>query len=527
MKAPGADSVSETTAPNSPVYGAVLARGAFVNTIAFLTSNIRAIFVFLVARLLGSAALGTFGLAWASMDLLSKFATLGLDYSAIAFVAKTESVGDRAGSRKVMKTSLSISIVSGVLLAVCGFCFVSAFGPRAGLRPELARATAVMLLALPGIALYRVSNGLSRGMAVMHHDIYSRGLTESLGTAAALLVALALGVREFAPEIAAIAGTLASGLVAFTCARRLFDSTARNSAHAENDLVPRLVRASAPIALYDLLNLGIMHIDVIMLGWFVGRVPGVTLETLGIYAAGVQLAGGLRKVSQAFTPIFTPIVARQIGAGQMREAEESYGYLARWMLALLLPVVAVLALSGGAIMTIFGPAFYRGGAWTAIVGAACAMNAFFGLGETVLMVERPKINLMNSTIAFAAAVGLNLVFIPAFGPLGAALGMLVPYTIQGILRGVQLSRLLQWRWPWHALIKPWVAALLPLPLATLVRVSLGGVGFELAAACVYSAGYIVAWRIIGLDRSDRAVLDRLFPRYKRAVFAPANGARPE
>jgi O-antigen/teichoic acid export membrane protein len=388
------------------------------------------------------------------------------------------------------------------------------------MRPELVRAAAVMMFALPGIALYRVSNALSRGMAVMHHDIYSRGLTESLGTAAALLLALAFGVRGLAPEIAAIAGTLASGLVALFLARRLFSSGPRaTSGQTGHDLVRRLVQASAPIALYDLLNLGVMHIDVIMLGWFVGRVPGVTLETLGIYAAGVQLAGGLRKVSQAFTPIFTPVVARQISLGQMREAEESYGYLARWMLAVLLPAVVVLALSGGAIMTIFGAAFSRGGVWVGIVGAACAMNAFVGLGETILMVERPKINLINSTIAFVAAVGLNLIFIPAFGPLGAALAMLVPYSIQGILRGVEISWLLEWRWPWRAMLKPWLAALGPLPLSLLVRLWFHGTIFELGAAVLYLGGYLVMWRIIGLDPTDRAIVDQFF---KKKVAAPAS-----
>src|SRR5207249_10311841 len=100
-----------------------------------------------------------------------------------------------------------------------------AVGPRFGQRQELARATAVMLLALPGIALYRVSNAVSRGMAVMHHDIFSRGLTESLGTAAALVIAIALGTRDLAPEAAAVAGTLASGLLAFALARRLFVAT--------------------------------------------------------------------------------------------------------------------------------------------------------------------------------------------------------------------------------------------------------------------------------------------------------------
>ena len=48
-----------------------------------------------------------------------------------------------------------------------------------------------MLLALPGVTLYRVNTALSRGMTVMQHDIYSRGLTESFGTALALLLAFA------------------------------------------------------------------------------------------------------------------------------------------------------------------------------------------------------------------------------------------------------------------------------------------------------------------------------------------------
>ena len=91
-----------------------------------------------------------------------------------------------------------------------------------------------------------------------------------------------------------------------------------------------------PIAVYDLLNIGIMRIDVIMLGLYAGRAPGVTLETIGIYAACVEVAGGLRKVSQAFTPILTRVLAEQIAGNRMQDAESSYAHVARWMLAVLL-----------------------------------------------------------------------------------------------------------------------------------------------------------------------------------------------
>jgi O-antigen/teichoic acid export membrane protein len=399
-------------------------------------------------------------------------------------------------------------------------CGVAATSHRTlGVRSDLALATAVMLLGVPGVVLYRVSNGLSRGMKVMQHDVYSRGLTESLVTPAALLIAIAAGGTLLAPVAAAIAGTLASGLVAWALVRRVFGVDP--APPATDAATCGLMRASIPIAVYDLLNIGIMRVDVILLGLFVGRAPGVSLETVGIYAACVEVAGGLRKLSQAFTPILTPVLAEQIAAGRLREAESSYGYVARWMLALLLPAVVVLSVSGGAILSIFGTGFHRGAPWLAVAGAACALNAFVGLGETILMIQRPTWNVINTSIAFVAAIALNLLLIPHFGALGAAVGMLVPYVIQGALRAFEISYLLHWRWPWRALRRPWCAALAALPAALLVRAFSAGLVSEIGAGAVYVIAYLAIWRVIGLEPQDRAVIARLRGRQDPDVGRPS------
>src|SRR6266496_1657295 len=54
--------------------GVELKRGALLNTIAMLASNFRGVFIFLVARLLGAAALGTCSVAGATPALASKIA---------------------------------------------------------------------------------------------------------------------------------------------------------------------------------------------------------------------------------------------------------------------------------------------------------------------------------------------------------------------------------------------------------------------------------------------------------------------
>src|SRR5207247_9215875 len=68
--------------------GVELKRGAFLNTIAMLASNFRGIFTFLVARLLGPAALGIFSVAWSTTDIISKIGVLGLDNTITTFIAR-------------------------------------------------------------------------------------------------------------------------------------------------------------------------------------------------------------------------------------------------------------------------------------------------------------------------------------------------------------------------------------------------------------------------------------------------------
>src|SRR6188474_2253052 len=90
--------------------GVELKRGALLNTIAMLASNFRGIFTFLVARLLGAAALGIFSVAWSTTDIISKIGVLGLDNAITTFIARSEAVGNRARSQALFR----IAVVLGV-----------------------------------------------------------------------------------------------------------------------------------------------------------------------------------------------------------------------------------------------------------------------------------------------------------------------------------------------------------------------------------------------------------------------------
>ena len=400
--------------------GAELKRGMFFNTVALLASNFRGVFTFLVARLLGPATLGTFLVAWATMDVLSKIGMFGLDNTIITFIARSEAAGNRARSRSLFHLGVALAVMQSALVAALSIIVVRFAGNRFNLNPQMIAVLSVMLCAMPGVALYRICTAVSRGMKVMKHDIFSRGMTESTVTTAAFLVTFALGWNTFGPPIAAIIGTGASGLVALFLASSLFRSGPHASeAISYRDTARQLLSYAASISGYDLLNALIVRVDVITLALFIGRAPGVTLVTVGIYGVVVEVASGLRKVNQAFNPIFAPMIAGMTAHGEQEHAAKTFSRVAQWMLWILLPLLAVIALAGSVILSIYGPEFREGAIWLDIVAIACGTNCFVGLAETVIMVQRPRLNLLNSAITCVIALAANFWLIGKFGVIGS------------------------------------------------------------------------------------------------------------
>jgi O-antigen/teichoic acid export membrane protein len=254
-----------------------------------------------------------------------------------------------------------------------------------------------------------------------------------------------------------------------------------------------LLAFSAPISAYQLINAFIFRLDVIMLGWFIGRAPGVTLAAIGVYGAVIDIAGGLRKVNQSFNPIFAPVVAGMTATGDHKLAAATYARLAQWMLWILLPLVAVMMFAGSTILFIYGKAFQQGGAWLGIVAVACATNAFVALGETVIMVQRPRLNLFNSLATCVIAVAANLWLIPRFGITGAAFGILIPYVVQGILRYIALRFVFKWPNPWKTIAPPVVSALVAFVPALSCRLLVAGIAGQLLSALVFLVIFGIGW----------------------------------
>jgi O-antigen/teichoic acid export membrane protein len=492
--------------------GHQLARGALANGLVLVAANFRGVFTFLIARLLGQAALGRFGLVFTVTDLLSKPATLGFEEGMVPLAAGRVAATDGAGARDIYRRGLTAALVASVALAAIGWPLLEWLTRARGLE-AFGGGASIMLLALPGITLARISTAASRAVLAMRNEFYSRGLVETWVTTAVFVAAIALGLRGMAPSLAVVVGATAGGLVAGLLARRAL-ARVPGDQPANRRSTWSAVRFSAPIAGSGLLTVLMLNIDVLILGAYVGRVPGVTVEAFGAFCAAAEIAGGMRKVRQIFDPIFAPVAATRAAmpdAGALRHTVESPG---RWVLAAQLPLVGVLVLASGTVMSIYGSSFREGALWLALLAVAHGSNSFAGLVETLMMVKRPSLNLANAIVTVALQAIVSVILIPRIGVTGAALAMCIGFAAQGVIRFAEVRHVFGWSWPWHSLKRPLAAFALAMPPAVGLRLT-GGVWSEVAAALAFAAIYIGAWMWMGPDPADREVWQRLTSRAPR------------
>ena len=472
--------------------GVELKRGMFFNAIAMLASNFRGLFNLLVAWLLGPAALGMFSIAWAVTDILSKVGIFGLDNTITTFIARSEAAGDRERSRTLFRLAGALALAQSAVIAVASIFAIRLLGGRLRLQPEMVSAIAIVLCAMPGVALYRISIAVSQGMKVMQHDIYSRGITEPIVTALAFLIALAIGFKTFGPELALIVGTAASGVVAFTLASKLFRHVpvGRGAVSLRSEM-KQLLNYAAPISAHQLLTTFLADLDLIILACFIGRAPGVTLVTVGIYGAVVGTANGLRKITQVFNPIFAPVAAGMTAAGDHERAATTYARLSQWLLWILLPFVAMMTLVGPTILMIYGPAFREG----------CVARHHRGrlrdlcirlFGETAVMVQRPR---LNSCIPdhWGGRVRRGIHGSYRARCDGRRRRCLLACAVPATLRYATLRFVFRWKQSWNDISPPVVAAIIAFVPAIVCRVLLDGIAAQLTSAVAFLAVFGLGW----------------------------------
>ena len=240
-----------------------------------------------------------------------------------------------------------------------------------------------------------------------------------------------------------------------------------------------IIHFAVPHALNHTLTLYITRLDTILLGAL-----GVASADLAWYATASYLTSNLQQIRIVFSTALAPVVARH----HYRHEREALGKLltrtTRWVTSILPVFALVIVILRRDILALVDPSYGReGDLFVLVLLIPASISCAFGLaGNFVTYTGHTRVTLMNGILIGVLNTGLNLLWIPRYGLMGAASATALSAVIVGILQIVELGLLEKVRIRPRDAWMPYVAAVMGAGVLGLVwdPAEFGNVGNRLA-----------------------------------------------
>lgn len=184
-----------------------------------------------------------------------------------------------------------------------------------------------------------------------------------------------------------------------------------------------------------LVYLGLGQVDRLMLGFL------DTLEGVGLYSVPSRYARLLLVALYIFPPLVGPVFARHL-QGDRQRALDVYRSSARLTAQIVAAVGLALVLAGPELLTVFAGPDYAAAAdilyW--LVAGVFLIASVGNNGLLLQMGGQEGLEMRLSLLALALNVVLNVLLIPGYGPLGAAVATTISYAATVTIKSVLCRR---------------------------------------------------------------------------------------
>lgn len=205
------------------------------------------------------------------------------------------------------------------------------------------------------------------------------------------------------------------------------------------ELLKKAIRYSVPLVPHLLSTWALAAADRVVLERYVSK------GEVGRYSLAYTFATVSFMTANAISMAFLPVVTRRLHAG------DPAGTVPRLGTYVLLPTVfvslAVSLLSADVICLITGPDYHRAGAvvpWIVVGGVFQALYAVSSQGT--FFSKRTRAVPIVTAIGAAVNIGLNLVTVPRWGIMAAAVNTAIAYALLAVMHGVLAHRLYPIAW---------------------------------------------------------------------------------
>lgn len=367
-----------------------------------------------LARGLGAAGYGIYGVAMAVVSILGVPSQFGLPQLLTREVASANATADHSRLRGVIRWSTRIAIVSSLVIVLLVVGWTVYWGP--GINSPLGGSLVVGALLVPLVALGSMAAAVLRGMLAVVlaqvPDSLVRPAVHSLLLAMMLIVGVAL--TPVTAMWAGVIGALVALVTSVALARRQLPSGLARVVPTE--LQREWFSAAFPMALTEGLRVVQGQAAILALGAL------VAMAEVGQFRVAASLMVVFTFPISIFNLVAAPHVSALAAKGDHDRLRRMLAHVALGMTVSVLILVSPFVIAGRwLIATVFGSEFGDSNPIVLVLALGVLANAAFGVGATALnMLGHPGQVTRASVWSVAALCLLLWPCIVTWGAVGAA-----------------------------------------------------------------------------------------------------------
>jgi O-antigen/teichoic acid export membrane protein len=382
--------------------------------------------VLITARALGATGRGDLAFLTTIAMLTATLATLGIEE------ANANLAGSEPESRRALATnSLVLALLQGGLASVLLLGLIAVFpgivgDAGSGLLWIALSAIPVLVLQSALLFLIRADYGFAlTNVAALIAPVLTVTVNGGLSAAGRITVETALGVWVAAQ-------LLSTGVLVWYVARRL-----QGFGQPERRLAARSLGFGVKAHTGRIMKTGNYRLD----QWLLGAIAGP--RELGLYSVAVAWSEALFYLPEALGMVMRPDLVRSSRDEALKRGAVAF----RFAVIVTIPLVLALLVAAPLLcVTVFGDEFRDSiGNLRVLAPGAFGILALKLLANALTAQRKPMLGNLALAVAFATTIGLDILLIPAYGGLGAAIASSAAYTAGGIAVAVIFIRTLDGR----------------------------------------------------------------------------------
>lgn len=251
--------------------------------------------------------------------------------------------------------------------------------------------------------------------------------------------------------------------------RKAAETSRRDFSRVE--LRKKIWRFSAPRWYASILEQSITWFDVVIVGFIAGA------GAAGIYGAASRFVTAGLIISTAMRVVVSPRFSRLLEENRRNDVQTLYTAATTWIVLFSTPMFVVFIFFAPTILGWIGEGFEDGAQVLIVLSLATMISMLFGNADSLLMMSgRSAVLAINKTLVLAINIIGNVLLIPKFGILAAAVVWAASMILNAALAATQNSILLKISWGGGKVLYALIVSLVCSIIPCLVLIQLMGQG---------------------------------------------------